>query len=55
MRIAMGSEHASPLAVLGGVDAGGQNVHVATISSARRMMSRSMPKRSSGEVSWSPW
>ena len=28
MRIAMVSEHASPLAVLGGVDAGGQNVHV---------------------------
>ena len=29
MRIAMVSEHASPLAALGGVDAGGQNVHVA--------------------------
>jgi glycosyltransferase involved in cell wall biosynthesis len=28
MRIAMVSEHASPLATLGGVDAGGQNVHV---------------------------
>ncbi len=28
MRIAMVSEHASPLAVLGGEDAGGQNVHV---------------------------
>ncbi|MCU1458650.1 MAG: glycosyl transferase, group 1 [Actinomycetia bacterium] len=34
MRIAMVSEHASPLAVLGGVDAGGQNVHVAALSSA---------------------
>jgi glycosyltransferase involved in cell wall biosynthesis len=32
MRIAMVSEHASPLAVLGGVDAGGQNVHVAAIA-----------------------
>ena len=32
MRIAMVSEHASPLAVLGGVDAGGQNVHVASLS-----------------------
>ena len=32
MRIAMVSEHASPLAVLGGVDAGGQNVHVAALS-----------------------
>jgi D-inositol-3-phosphate glycosyltransferase len=34
MRIAMVSEHASPLAVLGGVDAGGQNVHVAGLSAA---------------------
>ena len=33
MRIAMVSEHASPLAVLGGADAGGQNVHVAALSS----------------------
>lgn len=32
MRIAMVSEHASPLAALGGVDAGGQNVHVAELS-----------------------
>jgi D-inositol-3-phosphate glycosyltransferase len=32
MRIAMVSEHASPLAVLGGVDAGGQNVHVAELA-----------------------
>ncbi|HEY3001032.1 MAG TPA: glycosyltransferase [Kribbellaceae bacterium] len=34
MRIAMVSEHASPLAVLGGADAGGQNVHVAALSRA---------------------
>jgi glycosyltransferase involved in cell wall biosynthesis len=34
MRIAMVSEHASPLAVLGGADAGGQNVHVAALASA---------------------
>jgi glycosyltransferase involved in cell wall biosynthesis len=34
MRIAMVSEHASPLAVLGGTDAGGQNVHVAALSTA---------------------
>jgi glycosyltransferase involved in cell wall biosynthesis/phosphoheptose isomerase len=32
MRIAMVSEHASPLAILGGVDAGGQNVFVAALS-----------------------
>jgi glycosyltransferase involved in cell wall biosynthesis len=32
MRIAMVSEHANPLAVLGGADAGGQNVHVGALS-----------------------
>lgn len=32
MKVAMVSEHASPLAVLGGVDAGGQNVHVESLS-----------------------
>ncbi|MFD5249397.1 glycosyltransferase [Amycolatopsis sp. NPDC058340] len=34
MRIAMVSEHASPLAAMGGADAGGQNVHVAALSAA---------------------
>jgi glycosyltransferase involved in cell wall biosynthesis len=34
MRIAMISEHASPLAALGGTDAGGQNAHVAALSAA---------------------
>ncbi len=34
MNIAMVSEHASPLAVLGGVDAGGQNVYVAALATA---------------------
>jgi D-inositol-3-phosphate glycosyltransferase len=34
VRVAMVSEHASPLAVLGGADAGGQNVHVAALSAA---------------------
>ena len=34
MRIAMISEHASPLAALGGADAGGQNTHVAELSAA---------------------
>jgi D-inositol-3-phosphate glycosyltransferase len=33
MRIAMVSEHASPLAALGDVDSGGQNLHVAELSS----------------------
>jgi glycosyltransferase involved in cell wall biosynthesis len=34
MRIAMVSEHANPLAALGEVDAGGQNLHVAQLSAA---------------------
>ena len=34
MKVAMISEHASPLAALGGVDAGGQNVHVAALAQA---------------------
>jgi glycosyltransferase involved in cell wall biosynthesis len=33
MKIALVSEHADPLAALGGVDAGGQNVHVAALAS----------------------
>ena len=34
MDVAMLSEHASPLATLGGVDAGGQNVHVHALATA---------------------
>jgi glycosyltransferase involved in cell wall biosynthesis len=34
MRIAMVSEHADPAAALGGADAGGQNVHVGSLSAA---------------------
>ncbi|MFL6094029.1 MAG: glycosyltransferase, partial [Blastococcus sp.] len=34
MDVAMLSEHASPLATLGGEDAGGQNVHVAMLARA---------------------
>lgn len=34
MRIAMISEHASPLAAVGGVDAGGQNIYVAQVARA---------------------
>nr|BFD89303.1 glycosyltransferase family 1 protein [Kitasatospora sp. Xyl93] len=34
LTVALVSEHASPLAVLGGVDAGGQNVHVAALAGA---------------------
>ena len=33
MRVALVSEHANPLAAVGGVDAGGQNVHVAALAS----------------------
>ena len=32
MKVSLVSEHASPLALLGGVDAGGQNVHVAALA-----------------------
>jgi hypothetical protein len=32
MRIELVSEHANPLAAVGGVDAGGQNVHVAALA-----------------------
>jgi glycosyltransferase involved in cell wall biosynthesis len=32
MRISLVSEHASPLALVGSVDAGGQNIHVATLA-----------------------
>jgi glycosyltransferase involved in cell wall biosynthesis len=34
MKVGMVSEHASPLAALGGADAGGQNVHVAELAAA---------------------
>ncbi|MET8158148.1 glycosyltransferase [Sphaerisporangium sp. NPDC005289] len=34
MRIALVSEHANPLAAVGGVDAGGQNVHIAGLAAA---------------------
>jgi glycosyltransferase involved in cell wall biosynthesis/phosphoheptose isomerase len=34
VKVAMVSEHASPLAALGGADAGGQNVHVAAVAEA---------------------
>lgn len=42
MSIAMVSEHASPLAVLGGADAGGQNVHVAALATALARMGNSV-------------
>jgi glycosyltransferase involved in cell wall biosynthesis len=51
MRIALVSEHASPLADLGGVDAGGQNVHVAAlaIALARRGNEVTVHTRRTGE------
>ena len=42
MRIAMVSEHASPLADVGSVDAGGQNVHVAALAQAMARRSFAM-------------
>ena len=38
LRIAMISDHASPLSLLGGVDSGGQNVYVAQL--ARHLSAR---------------
>jgi glycosyltransferase involved in cell wall biosynthesis len=43
VRIALVSEHASPLATLGGADAGGQNVHVAELA-------RGLARRGDGVV-----
>lgn len=61
MRIAMISEHASPLACLGGVDAGGQNVYVGQLAKhlARRGWEIDIfTRRDDGtlpqEVSWCP-
>jgi D-inositol-3-phosphate glycosyltransferase len=42
VRIAMVSEHASPLATLGGVDAGGQNVHVAALAAGLATLGNSV-------------
>ena len=42
MRIAMISEHASPLATLGGADGGGQNVYVAQLSRQLALMGHSV-------------
>jgi glycosyltransferase involved in cell wall biosynthesis len=42
MNIAMVSEHASPLASLGGVDAGGQNVHVTALATAMAALGHSV-------------
>jgi D-inositol-3-phosphate glycosyltransferase len=42
MHIALVSEHASPLAALGGADAGGQNVHVAALATALARRSHSV-------------
>lgn len=42
MKVALVSEHASPLAVLGGVDAGGQNVHVAALADALAALGHSV-------------
>ena len=42
MRIALVSEHASPLAAIGGVDAGGQNVHVAELAAGLARLGHSV-------------
>ncbi|WP_433868801.1 glycosyltransferase [Saccharopolyspora sp. CA-218241] len=42
MKVHLVSEHASPLAVLGGVDAGGQNVHVAELATGLARLGHSV-------------
>lgn len=42
VRIALVSEHASPLAAIGGVDAGGQNVHVAELAAGLARLGHSV-------------
>ncbi|MDP9401876.1 MAG: glycosyltransferase [Actinomycetota bacterium] len=54
MRIALVSEHASPLAVLGGVDAGGQNVHVAALAQALAQLGNEVVVHTRREASHLP-
>jgi glycosyltransferase involved in cell wall biosynthesis len=61
MKISMVSEHASPLAVIGGVDAGGQNLHVAELAKALarrghevRVHTRQDAASPSGQVEFAP-
>jgi D-inositol-3-phosphate glycosyltransferase len=42
VRIALISEHASPLAAIGGIDAGGQNVHVAELAAGQIRLGHSV-------------
>jgi D-inositol-3-phosphate glycosyltransferase len=42
VRIALVSEHASPLAAIGGVDAGGQNIHVAELAAGLARLGHSV-------------
>ncbi|GAB3271486.1 glycosyltransferase family 1 protein [Sinomonas notoginsengisoli] len=55
MKISMVSEHASPLAAIGGEDAGGQNVHVAELSAALVRRGHSVTvftRRDSARLHW---
>jgi glycosyltransferase involved in cell wall biosynthesis len=61
MKITMVSEHASPFAMIGGVDAGGQNLHVAELAKALaqrghevRVHTRQDAESPSGEVELAP-
>jgi D-inositol-3-phosphate glycosyltransferase len=54
MRIAMVSEHASPLAALGGVDAGGQNVHVHALAAELGRRGDDVVVHTRRDDPWSP-
>src|SRR4051794_33221231 len=54
MRIALVSEHANPLAVVGGVDAGGQNVHVAALAGGLARRGHEVTVYSRRDDTWTP-
>jgi D-inositol-3-phosphate glycosyltransferase len=54
VKIAMVSDHASPMTQLGGVDAGGQNVHVADLSAAMARRAHHVSRRPAEELGTVP-
>jgi hypothetical protein len=54
VKIAMVSDHVSPLAQLGGVDAGGRNVHVSHLSVAMARRGHDVSRRPAAELGAGP-
>ncbi len=50
MKIAMVSDHASPMTQFGGVDAGGQNMHIADLSAAMARRGHDVSRRPAEEL-----